>query len=117
MAGESTWVRGGRRTVEQTKEAHSSATYEDINLAKGTARIVADGPLGGGAGELTVWLERSMGSLWMMERTPSGNAVVTTVFPMYAPGTKEFVVLEARHSMAGEIVLGQDAFGTCRILK
>jgi len=48
----------------------------------------------------------------MLERTPSGNEVVTTVFPVYAEGTDEFVVLEARHSIAGRIVLGQDSYGT-----
>jgi hypothetical protein len=36
----------------------------------------------------------------MLERTPSGNEVVTTMLPMYADGTDEFVVLEARHWIA-----------------
>jgi hypothetical protein len=110
-----TWVRNGRRTVEQTSE-RSIVTYDNINLAKGTARIIADSPWGGGAADLTVWTER-WGGLWMLERTPSGNIVATTVFPMYAEGTDEFVVLEARHSTTGVIVLGQDTFGTCKVLE
>jgi hypothetical protein len=107
-----TWVRSGHRTIEQTPQK-DTATYDNIDVAKGTARIIANG----GAGDLAVWVERTWGSLWMLERTPSGNVVVTTVFPMYAEGTDEFVVLEARHSMAGQIVLGQETFGTCRILE
>jgi hypothetical protein len=108
-----TWVRSGHRTVEQTKE-RSIVTYDNIDLAKGTARIIAEG-FGGGAGDLTVWWER-WGGLWLVERTPSGNIVATTVYPMYGEGTDEFVVLEARHSTTGQIVLGQDSFGTCKIL-
>jgi hypothetical protein len=52
----------------------------------------------------------------MLERTPSGNEVVTTMLPMYADGTDEFVVLEARHWIAktGQIVVGQDSFGPAR---
>ncbi|TLZ39937.1 MAG: hypothetical protein E6K23_11420 [Gammaproteobacteria bacterium] len=105
-----TWVRNGHRTVEQTAE-HGSATYDNIDVAKGTARMVANA----GAGDLTVWVERTLGSLWMLERTPSGNVVVTTVFPMHAEGTDEFVVLEARHLIMGTIVLGQDTYGTCKV--
>jgi hypothetical protein len=54
---------------------------------------------------------RRLRVLWMIERTPSGNAVATTVFPMYAEGTDEFVVLETRHTTTGIIVLGQDTYG------
>jgi hypothetical protein len=107
-----TWVRSGRRTVEQSAEK-GIATYDNINLAKGTARIVTSG----GAGGLAVWMEPTFGSLWMSERTPSGNTVITTVFPMYAEGTKDFVVLEARHSITGAIVLGEESYGTCTVLE
>jgi hypothetical protein len=107
-----TWVRSGRRTIEQTTEK-GTATYDNIDLTKGTARIIANA----GAGDLSVWLERTFGSLWMLERAPSGNVIITTVFPMYAEGTDEFVVLEARHSMAGQIVLRRETFGTCRTLE
>lgn len=107
-----TWVRRGKRTVEQTTEK-GSATYDDINVAKGTARIVT----GDGAGNLASWIEPTFGSLWMTERTLSGNTVVTTVFPMYAEGTNEFVVLESRHSITGVIVLGEQAYGTCKVLE
>ena len=55
----------------------------------------------------------------MRERTPSGNEIITTVFPVYAEGTEEFVVLESRHSLSisGQTVLGEAAYGTCAILE
>ncbi len=107
-----TWVRNGHQTVERTTDK-GSAVYDNINLAKGTARAIGNV----GASDLAVWLD-AQGDLWMLERTPSGNEVVTTVFPMYAEGTNELVVLESRHSLAigGGIVLGEMAYGTCTIL-
>jgi len=53
----------------------------------------------------------------MLARTPSGNEVVTRVFPMYAEGTDEFVVLEARQwfSISGQIAVGETAFRTCKV--
>jgi len=109
-----TWVRNGHRTVEQIPEK-GSATYDNIDLKKGTARIIADGPWGG-AGDITVWMERAFGALWMLERAPTGNVIITTVFPMYAEGTDEFIVLESRQSITGAIILGQQTYGTCRVL-
>ena len=106
-----TWVRSGQRTVEQTTES-DTVSYDNIDVAKGTARIIAKG----GASDLTVWTDHASGSLWMLERTPSGNVVVTTVFPMYVAFNDEFVALEARHSMSGAIALGQDTYGTCKVL-
>jgi hypothetical protein len=105
-----TFVRSGHRTVEQTT-VKDTATYDNIDVAKGTARIVANG----GAADLAVSVERTWGGLWMLERAPSGNLIVTTVFPLYAEGTDEFVVLEARHSMVGVVALGQDTYGTCKV--
>ncbi len=105
-----TWVRSGRRSIGQTNDK-GSAQYDNINVAKGTARIIANA----GAGDLAVWVEGTSGSLWMLERAPSGNVIVTTVFPMYAEGTNEFVALEARHSMTGQIVFAEETYGTCRV--
>ena len=107
-----TLVKSGHRSVEQHNDK-AVAVYDNINIDKGTARIVANS----GAADIVVWAERISGSLWMLERTPSGNEVVTTVFPMYAEGTDEFVILEARHSMVGQTVLAEDTFGTCKILE
>jgi hypothetical protein len=108
-----TLVRRGHRTIEQHDDK-GAAVYDDINIDKGTARIVANS----GASDLIVWLDRQ-GNLWMLERTPAGNEVVTTVFPTYAEGTNEFIVLESRHWLAigGQIAAGETAFGTCKILE
>lgn len=105
-----TWVRSGRRSIEQTNDK-GSAQYDNINVAKGTARIIANA----GAGDLAVWVEGTSGSLWMLERAPSGNVIVTTVFPMYAEGTNELVALEARHSMTGQIAFAEETYGTCKV--
>ena len=107
-----TWIRSGRRTVEDKSEK-GEAVYDNIDLTKGTARIVSNG----GASDVVAWVEGSFGSLWFRERAPSGNEITTTIFPMYAEGTNEFVLLEARHSFVGQIGLGQESFGTCKILK
>jgi hypothetical protein len=107
-----TLVKSGHRSVEQHNDK-AVAVYDNINMDKGTARIVVNSD----AADIVVWAERMSGSLWMLERTPSGNEVVTTVFPMYAEGTDELVILEARHSMVGQIVLAEDTFGTCKILE
>jgi hypothetical protein len=104
-----TWVRQGHRTVDQTHDK-SSVVYDNINLDKGTARVIGNA----GAVDLIVWLDR-LGSLWMLERTPAGNEVVTTVVPMYAEDTNEFVVLESRHAFTGPIVTGETDYGTCKV--
>lgn len=107
-----TWVRSGRRTIEQVND-RGGAVYDNIDVAKGTARIIANT----GASNLKVWVDTIWHSLWMLERAPSGNVIVTTVFPRYADGTDDFVVLEARHSMVGQIILGEESFGTCKVLE
>jgi hypothetical protein len=108
-----TWVRSGHRSIEQTNNK-GTATYDNINVAKGTARIIASD----GAGDIAIWRD-SQENLWMLERSPSGNEIVTTVFPMYAESTDAFVVLETRHwlALSRNILAGETAYGTCRILE
>jgi hypothetical protein len=104
-----TWVRQGHRTVDQTHDK-GSVVYDNINVDKGTARVIGNE----GTADLIVWLDR-LGSLWMLERTPGGNEVITTVVPMYAEDTNEFVVLESRHAFTGPIVTGETDYGTCKV--
>jgi hypothetical protein len=104
-----TWVRNGHRTIEEDTD-NGSATYDNINLAKGTARIIANV----GASDLTAWIDRQ-GTLWLVERTPFGYEVVTTVYPMYAEGSSEFVVLESRHTFTGPIALASTSYGSCKV--
>jgi hypothetical protein len=76
-----TTIKEGRKTVGPTNDK-GSAVYDNINIAKGTARIVANS----GAGDISVWVD-VQGNLWMLERAPWGSEIVTTIFPMYAEGT------------------------------
>jgi hypothetical protein len=62
-----TFVRSGHRTIEHTTEK-GTAIYDNINVIKGTARMVGNV----GATDVVVWLDR-IGSIWIRERTPFGN--------------------------------------------
>ena len=84
--------------------------YDDINLQRGTARVIGNA----GASDLTVSWQAN--ALWLFERTDFGNVVETTVFPTYAEGTQDFVVIESRHSRLGSFVLGEQSSGTCSVL-
>jgi hypothetical protein len=111
-----TAVRNGQHIVERHYD-QGATTFEDIDLAKGTARIVTR-EFGGGTGTVKVRWDHS-GSLWLVEQSLSGNLISTTVFPVYAQGTHEFVVLESRHSTAGTTATGvsgleETQYGTCR---
>src|SRR5262249_3200901 len=99
------WVRNGRQTVEQDPD-NGSVTYDNIDIAKGTARIIANL----GAGNLAAWINRQ-GSLWLIERTPAAYEVVTTVFPIDAEATSEFVMVESPHTLGigGNIAVSSTA--------
>jgi len=110
QSSEGTWVRSGHRTIEEDPD-HGTAIYDNIDVTRGSARIIANA----GAADLTAWMDRQ-GSLWLIERTPLGYEVVTTVYPMYADGSTDgFVVLESRHTFAGSIAVASTAYGTCRV--
>jgi hypothetical protein len=109
-----TKVINGHRTVEQNYDK-GSAIFVNIDLAKGTARVIAK-DLGGGYANLSASWEQ-FGSLWLVERSPSGNVIATTIYPMYAEGTHDFIALEARHTRAGMTIIGQEIYGTCKIVE
>jgi len=103
-----TWVKKGHRTVEQST-TKDTVTYDNIDLAKGTARVIGSG----GAFDLTVWVDQ-YDSLRMLAGRRPLSVLIVTVFPVYAEGTDQFVVLESDHwlSPAGN-VLGTESYGTC----
>jgi hypothetical protein len=114
-----TAVRGGQRIVEQHYDK-DSATFNNVDLAKGTARIVPADPRGG-ADYVKVWWDSS-GSLRLVRQSLSGRVVSTTVFPIYASGTQEFVVLQSWHSTVGTTAtdvsgLDETEHGTCKRLE
>ena len=103
-----TWVKKGHRTVEQST-TKDTVTYDNIDLAKGTVRSIANG----GASDLKVWMDE-YGDLRMLAGRRPLSVLIVTVFPVYAEGTDQFVVLESDHwlSPAGN-VLGTESYGTC----
>jgi hypothetical protein len=105
-----TSVKNGHRAIEQDA-SKDTATYDNIDLAKHSARVIGSAK----AVDIEVWMDRDWGRLWMLARSPAGSIVITTVFPVYAEGTDQFVVLEADHYMIGTTVAGIESYGTCRV--
>jgi hypothetical protein len=94
-----------------TIQNKTTVTYDAIDLLHGSARIVA----ATGANDLAVsW--GAMSGLWLVEKAPFGNVIVTTVFPSYAAGTQDFIVIESRHWTAGVYASGEQSNGTCTVL-
>jgi hypothetical protein len=88
--------------------------YDNIDLGRGTARVVYVKGVAPGAGDVTVrW---NGNALWFTEIPQSNaavsNAILTTVFARYAEGTKDFIALDSRHSLS-VIVAGSMSSGTC----
>lgn len=105
------WTNGERSfpTAKIDPQAPSSnVVYDNINVAKGTARIIGNG----GAGDVTVRAD-GLGGLWIFEKTGIGFTVMTMVFPVYAAGTKDFIVVESRPSYLGLNAGSEQSSGTC----
>jgi hypothetical protein len=86
--------------------------YDNINIERGTARVIYEkGVPGGGGGDLTARWQAN--ALWLIEAAPAGNLILTTIFPRYADGTRDFIALDSRHS-AIIIVSGSMSSGTCK---
>jgi hypothetical protein len=104
-----THFRDGQRTTEAESES-SKIEFDNINAPAGTARAIANN----GASDVPVRLGRD-GQLTFFDWSPSGNIFVTTVFPMYAKGTRDFVALSSTHYLTGVIILGQQESGVCSV--
>lgn len=80
-----------------TEHDQMVVVYDNIDVVRGTGRVIYEkGVPGGGSGDLTVrWQARA---LWLIETTPAGNLILTTIFPRYADGTEDFIALDSRHS-------------------
>jgi hypothetical protein len=97
-----------RITVEHDQMV---VVYDNIDI-KRTARVIYEkGVPGGGAGDLTARWQAN--ALWLIETAPAGNLILTTIFPRYADGTRDFIALDSRHS-AVIIVSGSMSSGTCK---
>lgn len=85
--------------------------FDAINPRKGIARLI------GNQGVAQVKVSRSMGGLTFVEQTGSGSTITTTVFPTYAKGTNQFIVVHSRHilPLLGDPISSQ-YHGTCIVL-
>ncbi|HVN43677.1 MAG TPA: hypothetical protein VMT66_00375 [Steroidobacteraceae bacterium] len=88
--------------------------YDNIDLRHGTARVVYVKGVAPGAGDVAVrWNGNALSITEIPASTPFlSNAILTTVFARYAEGTKDFIALDSRHSLAF-IVVGSMSSGTC----
>jgi hypothetical protein len=102
-----THFRDGQRSTESESES-SKMQFDNINTTAGTARAIANN----GASDVPVRPGKD-GQLTFVDWSPSGNVFVTTVFPMYAKGTRQFMALSSTHYLTGVLILGQQESGTC----
>src|SRR5580704_782330 len=71
-----------------TEHEEIVVVYDNINIERGTARVIYEkGIYGGGTGDLTVQWRAN--ALWLIEIAPAGNLIVTTIFSRYAAGTAD----------------------------
>jgi hypothetical protein len=110
------WESGQRAITKHNlnpRDAPNKIVYDNIDLEKGTAREIGNA----GAVDLSVRLDR-LGGLWIVKKAPVGFMIVTTVFPLYAAGSQEFVVVESRHLFNGVSALGlaEQSSGSCSVI-
>ena len=86
-------------------------TFDAIDRQLGRARIIAKS----GAGNVTVVSGPT--ALTFLEIAPTGNPLVTVVFPRFRDGTREFFAVDSQHIFVfGDISVGQ-YYGSCRVLE
>lgn len=88
--------------------------YDNIDLQHGTARVIYEKGVSPGASDVSVrWNGNAVWFTEVPKSTPTtSNAIMTTVFAKYAPGTEDFIALDSRHSLSF-VVTGSTASGTC----
>jgi hypothetical protein len=92
-----------------------TVVYDSIDAERGTGHVNYEkGVPGGGSGEVVARWQAN--ALWLVETAPAGNMILTTIFPRYAEGTREFIALDSRHS-ALAIVSGAMSSGMCEVLR
>jgi hypothetical protein len=98
--GEVSTVRWGKKNVLH---------FDAIDIKKGKARII------GGAGGADVLVIPGRGGLHFIERTPSGNMVLRTVFAG-AVGPRRYRYVTSRHVNLPGGPLPSQYYGTCKVL-
>lgn len=102
--------KNGKRDLASHEKKYKFS-IDDIDLVKGTARIISDN----GAGDVTVRWAGS--SLWFMGESAIGNVALTTVFPQYVEGTSDFILVESRHSDLLTSYYAGQSYGRCSVLQ
>lgn len=97
------------KNINQSFELH----FDGVEIAKQKARLIGNQ----GANDVAVTLTPS--NLTFFEMTPSGNLNITTVFPTYKKGTKEFIAVTSRHLMlpglADDFPFPSQHHGSCQV--
>src|SRR5439155_10988351 len=97
-------------TLAHKEGAGAEVTFDAIDRKVGHARIIAKA----GAGDVTVITGST--ALTFVEIAPTGNPLVTVVFPRFRAETREFYAADSEHLFAfGDISIGQ-YYGSCRVL-
>ena len=109
-----TMIRDGQRTTKE-RTLNFTVTFDKIDLAKGTARVFAGDPAND-TDDLQAWWGR-LGGLWLVEHNPLGTLIVTTIFPMYAGGTNDFVVLRGIQLTTTITIVAEEMYGTCKVIQ
>ena len=111
------WNAFGRRELDtehlDIKSQAFEIWYRDIDLNKGTARDLARVPA-----DLTVKIDRD-GALWLLQTSSSDWAgiEVTTIVPIYAASSHDFIVIQSLHSWVGKtFAAGHQYSGTCSVM-
>src|SRR5262249_17061899 len=111
-----TFPHGGRVDLADPKLARKESagpevTFDAIDRKAGRARIITND----GAGDVTVIPGPT--ALTFIEVAPTGNSLVTVVFPRFRAGTREFYAADSEHIFAvGDISIGQ-YYGSCIALE
>lgn len=89
----------------------SMMTIDSINIKEGTARLIGNA----GAEDLIVLISSS--GLNFIERTPSGNINLTTIFSTKIKGTNKYPVVESRHIGTSWTPMPSQYYGEAEILE
>lgn len=106
----STYFKDGVRSLESNQKTREWI-FDNIDITKGTARIIASD----GSDELSV--RQDANSLQFTSESAFGNIFLTTVFPEYVRGTKDFVFVQSRHINGIFSMIGGQSYGFCSVIQ
>ena len=81
----------GRQVKVEKKRHDLSLTFESIDLAAGTAKVVTQGY------RADIEVFSTPAGLFFVEKTGTGNMIMTTVFPRFKKGSRHFIAVTSAH--------------------